>query len=190
MKRSIRRKGALRRKIVLGALAVVTVGAVVAGGFAWQKHEQAQAVASAECVVELAVDVQCEGWTPQNAELGVFVSGTQSDGSPCDLQLMFAGSGRQIAYVSEGSYEIVPQLPCVMLQDGNVLVASDAVARAYTADEMGSDGVVVAYVAADAESLSEDELAEAAAVSFPDESDASQALDRARAKREAGEGDA
>ena len=72
----------------------------------------------------------------------------------------------QTAYLGAGSYEIVPQLPSLMLRDGTVLAAGDAVARDYGEGSSAADDLEIAYAAIDARDLSEDELRAVADCSF------------------------
>lgn len=172
--------------IGVGLIAVVLLGVVCAG--AWRAGQSSAKAASGDDVIELQVDMQCDGWSPVNTELGVFVSGVQLDGAPCDEQLMFEGSGVQVAYLGAGSYEIVPQLPMFMLLDGTVLAVSEPIARDYADEALRSDKAAFVYATVDARDMTENELRETAAGSFADEGDAAEALERALSRRSEGVG--
>lgn len=120
------------RRVVCGIAAVVAVVVASVAFFGWRAcGRSVDAVGVDGAAIELKVNLRCDGWSSENTGLGVFVSGTQIDGATCDEQLVFEGSGVQTAYLGAGSYEIVPQLPSLMLRDGTVLAAGDAVARDY-----------------------------------------------------------
>ena len=155
------------RRVVCGIAAVVAVVVASVAFFGWRAcGRSVDAVGVDGAAIELKVNLRCDGWSSENTGLGVFVSGTQIDGATCDEQLVFEGSGVQTAYLGAGSYEIVPQLPSLMLRDGTVLAAGDAVAR----------------------DLSEDELRAVADCSFVFEDDANAAFERAL-ERKSGEAD-
>ena len=181
----------MKRRMVLGlALCALGVAAVVACLFGWRALTESEAAARANAesgVVELSVEVACDGWTPENTSLGVFVSGTSSDGAPCDEQFAFDGSGQQVAFLAAGSYVAVPQLPLLMLADGTVLAASEPLEFRFEPGEAACDRALVSYEPLDARALTEAELDDAAATSFFDEETAALALERARAQRQAGE---
>ena len=120
------------RRVVCGIAVVVAVVVASVAFFGWRAcGRSVDAVGVDGAAIELKVNLRCDGWSSENTGLGVFVSGTQIDGATCDEQLVFEGSGVQTAYLGAGSYEIVPQLPSLMLRDGTVLAAGDAVARDY-----------------------------------------------------------
>ena len=151
--------------------------------FGWRAcGRSVDAVGVDGAAIELKVNLRCDGWSSENTGLGVFVSGTQIDGATCDEQLVFEGSGVQTAYLGAGSYEIVPQLPSLMLRDG------DAVARDYGEGSSAADDLEIAYAAIDARDLSEDELRAVADCSFVFEDDANAAFERAL-ERKSGEAD-
>ena len=168
------------RRVVCGIAAVVAVVVASVAFFGWRAcGRSVDAVGVDGAAIELKVNLRCDGWSSENTGLGVFVSGTQIDGATCDEQLVFEGSGVQTAYLGAGSYEIVPQLPSLMLRDGTVLAAGDAVARDYGE---GSSAAI------DARDLSEDELRAVADCSFVFEDDANAAFERAL-ERKSGEAD-
>ena len=180
----------MKRRMVLGlALLALGVAGIVACLFAWHAFAEGEAAARANAesdVVELHVEVACDGWTSAYTSLGVFVSGTSFDGVPCDEQFMFDGSGQQVAALSAGSYEVVPQLPLLMLADGTVLAASEPLEFYYEPGEAACDRALVSYAPFDPRALTEAELDDAAATSFFDEETAALALERARAQRQEG----
>lgn len=177
------------RRIVCGIAAVVTVVVASVAFFGWRACGRSVDDAGVEdAAIELKVGLRCDGWLPDNTGLGVFVSGAQIDGAPCDEQLVFEGSGVQTAYLGAGSYEIVPQLPSLMLRDGAVLAAGDPVARDYGAGFSAADDLEIAYAAIDVRDLSEDELRAIADCSFVFEDDANAAFERAL-ERKNGEAD-
>ena len=138
------------RRVVCGIAAVVAVVVASVAFFGWRAcGRSVDAVGVDGAAIELKVNLRCDGWSSENTGLGVFVSGTQIDGATCDEQLVFEGSGVQTAYLGAGSYEIVPQLPSLMLRDGT------------------------------ARDLSEDELRAVADCSFVFEDDANAAFERA-----------
>ena len=153
------------RRVVCGIAAVVAVVVASVAFFGWRAcGRSVDAVGVDGAAIELKVNLRCDGWSSENTGLGVFVSGTQIDGATCDEQLVFEGSGVQTAYLGAGSYEIVPQLPSLMLRDGTVLAAGDA------------------------RDLTEDELRAVADCSFVFEDDANAAFERAL-ERKSGEAD-
>lgn len=177
------------RRVVCGIAAVVAVVVAFVAFFGWRAcGRSVDAVGVDGAAIELKVNLRCDGWSSENTGLGVFVSGTQIDGATCDEQLVFEGSGVQTAYLGAGSYEIVPQLPSLMLRDGTVLAAGDAVARDYGEGSSAADDLEIAYAAIDARDLSEDELRAVADCSFVFEDDANAAFERAL-ERKSGEAD-
>lgn len=177
------------RRVVCGITAVVAVVVASVAFFGWRAcGRSVDAVGVDGAAIELKVNLRCDGWSSENTGLGVFVSGTQIDGATCDEQLVFEGSGVQTAYLGAGSYEIVPQLPSLMLRDGTVLAAGDAVARDYGEGSSAADDLEIAYAAIDARDLSEDELRAVADCSFVFEDDANAAFERAL-ERKSGEAD-
>lgn len=175
------------RRIACGVAAVAAIAVASVAFFGWRTYERAAvAPEGAADSIELQVTLRCDGWSPENVGLGVFVSGAQLDGAPCDEQLVFEGEGAQTAYLGAGSYEIVPQLPTLMLRDGSVLAASDPVARAYGHDAPRTDALEIAYRAIDVRDMADDELRVVADASFASEGDADAAFERASALK--GEG--
>ena len=169
------------RRVVCGIAAVVAVVVASVAFFGWRAcGRSVDAVGVDGAAIELKVNLRCDGWSSENTGLGVFVSGTQIDGATCDEQLVFEGSGVQTAYLGAGSYEIVPQLPSLMLRDGTVLAAGEGSSAA--------DDLEIAYAAIDARDLSEDELRAVADCSFVFEDDANAAFERAL-ERKSGEAD-
>ena len=166
------------RRVVCGIAAVVAVVVASVAFFGWRAcGRSVDAVGVDGAAIELKVNLRCDGWSSENTGLGVFVSGTQID-----------GAGVQTAYLGAGSYEIVPQLPSLMLRDGTVLAAGDAVARDYGEGSSAADDLEIAYAAIDARDLSEDELRAVADCSFVFEDDANAAFERAL-ERKSGEAD-
>ena len=177
------------RRVVCGIAAVVAVVVASVAFFGWRAcGRYVDAVGVDRAAIEQNVNIRCDGWSSENTRRGVFVSGTQIDGATCDEQLVFEGSGVQTAYLGAGSYEIVPQLPSLMLRDGTVLAAGDAVARDYGEGSSAADDLEIAYAAIDARDLSEDELRAVADCSFVFEDDANAAFERAL-ERKSGEAD-
>ena len=169
------------RRVVCGIAAVVAVVVASVAFFGWRAcGRSVDAVGVDGAAIELKVNLRCDGWSSENTGLGVFVSGTQIDGATCDEQLVFEGSGVQTAYLGAGSYEIVPQLPSLMLRDGTVLAAGDAVARDYGEGSSAADDLEIAYAAI--------ELRAVADCSFVFEDDANAAFERAL-ERKSGEAD-
>lgn len=175
------------KRIACGVAVAAAIVVATTAFFGWRTYECVHAPSGGTDVIELQISLQCDGWTPENAELGVFVSGAQLDGAPCDEQLVFEGAGEQIAYLGAGSYEIVPQLPTLMLRDGTVLAATDPVARSYGDGAPATDRLDVVYGIVDSSSMTDDELRETAESSFASEEDAAEALERALARGD-GEG--
>lgn len=183
MKRRLNKGTRPERRIACGVAAVAAVVVASVAFFGWRTYERIVDAAPGASTIELQVALRCDGWSPENTELGAFVSGVQIDGVPCDEQLVFAGSGAQTAYLGAGSYEVVPQLPMLMLLDGTVLAAGDPVARSYGDDAPKTDALEIAYAAFDARDLAEDELRAVADGSFATEDDADAAFERACAQR-------
>lgn len=123
----------------------------------------------------IEVTLECPGWIDDNVEVGVFVSG-----DAVEEQLLFAGSGSQVVQVGAGKYELVPQLPRLMLADGSVLEASEPVAYAFEAGDGESVVASIIYESADASALDDSELVSIAETSFIDETVATSALLQAR----------
>lgn len=180
----------MKRRVKLRpALLALGLAVVVACLFGWHAFTEGEAVARADAesgVVELHVEMACDGWTSENTSLGVFVSGTSFDGAPCDEQFEFDGSGQQVAFLVAGSYEVVPQLPLLMFSDGTLLAASEPFEFHYEPGEVACDRALVSYAPFDARALTEAELDDVAATSFLDEETAAVALERARAQRQEG----
>ncbi|MBC5583551.1 hypothetical protein H8S61_04995 [Eggerthella sp. NSJ-70] len=183
MKRRSNKRTRPERRIACGVAAVAALVVASVAFFGWRTYERiADAAPDGASTIELQVALRCDGWSPENVELGAFVSGVQIDGAPCDEQLVFEGSGAQTAYLGAGSYEVVPQLPMLMLFDGTVLAAGDPVARSYGDDAPKTDALEIAYAAIDARDLAEDELRAVADGSFATEDDADAAFGRALAR--------
>lgn len=184
MKRGLNKGARPERRIAYGVAAVAAVVVASVAFFGWRACEYADDAAGGDAgTIELEVALRCDGWSPENSELGVFVSGAQLDGSPCDEQLVFEGAGVRTAYLGAGSYEIVPQLPMLMLRDGAVLAASDPAARSYGEGAPKSDALEVVYRAIDARDMAEGELRAVAEASFVLEDDANAAFERALARQ-------
>ena len=183
MKRRSNKRTRPERRIACGVAAVAALVVASVAFFGWRTYECiADAALDGASTIELQDALRCDGWSPENVELGAFVSGVQIDGAPCDEQLVFEGSGAQTAYLGAGSYEVVPQLPMLMLLDGTVLAAGDPVARSYGDDAPKTDALEIAYAAIDARDLAEDELRAVADGSFATEDDADAAFGRALAR--------
>ena len=162
------------RRVVCGIAAVVAVVVASVAFFGWRACGRShEAVGVDGAAIEQKVNMRIDRWSSEKTGLGGFVS---------------EGSGVQTAYLGAGSYEIVPQLPSLMLRDGTVLAAGDAVARDYGEGSSAADDLEIAYAAIDARDLSEDELRAVADCSFVFEDDANAAFERAL-ERKSGEAD-
>lgn len=118
------------------------------------------------------VVLECNGWQRENVDVGVFVSGYRSDGSEFAEQVLFAGPGRRTVYVPPGTYEVVSQLPQLMLVGGGVLVVGGCMPVEVGEEEVQPRVVTLTYEPASLEDLSNDELDALAQASFRDSTDA------------------
>lgn len=183
MKRRLNKGARPERRIAYGVAVVATAVVASVAFFGWRAYEcSTDAAGDGADSIELQIALRCDGWSPENTELGVFVSGAQIDGSPCDEQFVFGGSGVQTAYLGAGSYEIVPQLPMLMLRDGAVLAASDPAARSYGEGATKADALEVVYGSIDVGGMDENELRAVAEASFATGDDADAAFERALAR--------
>lgn len=131
------------------------------------------------------VSFACNGWSESNVGLGAFVSGEMADGSAVDEQVTLDGPGAQEVSLPAGGYQVAPRVPCIMLEDGTVLSASDPVACWFADDEGGRKAVKLEYHAIDMALLGDVELTEIASDSFVDEELAARALELAKELRDA-----
>lgn len=178
-----------QKKIVIFGFAALGAALVVAGLFClgWNgvQASQDRAQGSDERPVVLEVSVECEGWTEESAQLGVFISGVAADGSLSDEQVTFEGSGEQGVAVLAGAYEVAAQLPSFMLADGTVLCASDPVRVWCSSSEGIEASAIIRYAPAPMRELTDEQLLEVARASFLEEARADDALQRAKLKRDA-----
>lgn len=172
-----RRRG--RVFLIVGALLVV-VGLVIFVVGSVQRTDEHCLEREKGCAV--LVELECEGWSSVNASLGVFAEGATADGGLRSEHLLFEGSGSRTVDFSIGECTAVPQLPQIMLQDGRVM-GVDGPARACCTGD-GEVRLKVAYEAADLRGVTDDELADIAAVSFLNEDAAAYALEAAKVLRD------
>lgn len=176
-----------KSRVAVYAGSVLAVAVLAGGAVGWCARGAALEAAFgsgavAGNVVEIVLD--CNGWAESNVGLGAFVSGEAADGSAFDAQVAFEGPGAQETTLPAGGYQVAPQVPSIMLEDGTVLSASDPVVCWFEGDEGGRKTVELAYRAVDMALLEDAELAEIASDSFVDEEAAARALELAKELRD------
>lgn len=138
-----------------------------------------------ECGNRLDVRIECGDRGESAAPLGAFVSGVRADGGSYSEQLCFDEAGEKSVTVAAGAYFVTAQAPSVMASDGSVMASGEADAAWFPDGAGGTEVAELTYEPVEMGGMTDEELAEIAAASFVDGAAADEALERAKALRDA-----